>query len=152
MPAGARRARAHAGPDETGSAAPFRLYFRALCGPVRLAVIHKGFSRMSFCPSCGVEVREGKAFCYNCGAPQSQSAARRDEPPSPDLFKATVVVPPPPGAPQPRPNAAPLETSGQPGAGRGARRKFFYGKFGLGVVVLLLLVLLVLFALAVLTD
>lgn len=106
---------------------------------------------MSFCPSCGVEVREGKAFCYNCGAPMKPSAPRRDDKLSPDLFKATVVVPLPKARPpQPQPPTGLPEMSGR--AGRGARRKFFYGKFGLGVVVLLLLVILILFALAVLVD
>ncbi len=115
---------------------------------------------MSFCPSCGVEVREGKAFCYNCGAPMSQSGSGRGDKPSPDLFKATVVVPPPPpyarpsqpaaASPELRPPAS--EMSRDAGAGRGARRKFFYGKFGLGVAALLLLVLLGLFVLAVVLD
>ncbi|MCA1616561.1 MAG: zinc-ribbon domain-containing protein [Acidobacteria bacterium] len=118
---------------------------------------------MSFCPSCGVEVREGKAFCYNCGASMSQPAAGQGERPSPDLFEATVVVPPPqdarPTPLQPPPSAAPPElrrpAPGVPegvGAAGGGRRKFSYGKFGLGVVALLLLVLLGLFALAVLVD
>lgn len=117
---------------------------------------------MSFCPSCGVEVREGKAFCYNCGASMSQLAAGQGDRPSPALFEATVAVPPPDAQPtpwQPPPSAAPPElrwpAPGVPegvGASGGARRKFSYGKFGLGVVALLLLVLLGLFALAILVD
>ena len=115
---------------------------------------------MSFCPSCGVEARENKAFCYNCGQPMSQSAAGRAGKPSPDLFEAAAGAPPQPYTqPSERPDAAPLELwrpaaemSRGAGAGRGARRKFFYGKFGLGVVALLLFVLIVLFALAVLAD
>lgn len=122
---------------------------------------------MSFCPSCGVEVREGKAFCYNCGAPMTQSAAPRDDQPSPDLFKETVVVPPP----RARDSATPRRDSSaeerpqhveprrpapdmfdRPDAARNTRRKFSYGKFGLGVVLLLLLVVLGLFVLAVLAD
>lgn len=112
---------------------------------------------MSFCPSCGVEVREGKAFCYNCGEPMTQSGSGRGDKPAPDLFKATVVGPPPPFARPSQPAAAPPKLR-QPasemtrGAGRGARRKFFYGKFGLGVAALLLLVLLGLFVLAVVLD
>ena len=116
---------------------------------------------MSACPTCGAEVREGKAFCYNCGTPTRPSAAGRANKPSPDLFKSTVVVPPsqrnpPPPPPPQRSSTAPPEprrpvpgTFGARGAGRGARRKFFYGKFGLGVVAILLLVILGLFALAV---
>lgn len=116
---------------------------------------------MSFCPSCGVEAREGKAFCYNCGEPMSQSAAGRGGKPSPELFEATAGAPPPPYArPSQRPEeAAPPELrrpdagmSRGAGAGRKARRKFFYGKFGLGVVALLLLILLGFFALAVLVN
>ena len=115
---------------------------------------------MSFCPSCGVEVREGKAFCYNCGAPMSQPAAGQGDRPSPDLFEATVAVPPPqdarPSPWQPPQSAAPPQlrrpAPNMPeGAGAAAvgRRKFSYGKFGLGIVALLLLALLGLFALAI---
>lgn len=91
------------------------------------------------------------------------STAGRGDKPSPDLFKSTVIVPP---SQNPRPTPPPQRSTTAPperrrpapetfagrGAGRGARRKFFYGKFGLGVVALLLLVLLGLFALALLLN
>jgi hypothetical protein len=140
---------------------------------------------MSVCPKCGVEVREGKAFCYNCGEPMSQGAASGGKKPSPELFEDTVLDPPPqrpkrqqdaqqqqtptppadatspapPRRPATEREAAPTRQTPAPaafeqaGTAKGRRRKFFYGKFGVGaVVLLLLLVVLGVLALAVLSG
>jgi uncharacterized Zn finger protein (UPF0148 family) len=48
---------------------------------------------MPACPKCGVEVREGKAFCFNCGWPVSRPAAEPGE--AAPEYRATLSPPPP---------------------------------------------------------
>jgi hypothetical protein len=66
------------------------------------------------CPKCGTAVREGKAFCHNCGSPMDAAKAAR-ETPLPD-FGATVLEPPRRPAPSPpsQPFVPPAVTEVQP--------------------------------------
>ena len=97
---------------------------------------------MANCPKCGASVREGKAFCPECGEPLgAQRAAQAGE--QPPEFSETVVVPPsvlakPPVTPQPRRAAG-----GDARAARevGEQRPGFFGRGAwivLGVVLLLI--------------
>jgi predicted nucleic acid-binding Zn ribbon protein len=66
------------------------------------------------CPKCGTAVREGKAFCHNCGSPMDAAKAAR-ETPLPD-FGATVLEPPRRPAPSSSTFVPPAVTEVQPPA------------------------------------
>ena len=127
------------------------------------------------CPKCGTAVREGKAFCHNCGSSMNAAKAER-EMPLPD-FGATVREPPrrpveattpppqpfaPPAVADVRPTGgvAPMPVShppagvawptppGAPPAGRRTSSR----KIGFGFVLLLLFLMFLAFVLAVVID
>ena len=50
---------------------------------------------MTTCPKCGAHVKEGKAFCSNCGAQLDAPEPVRVEPTAPE-FKETILAPPSP--------------------------------------------------------
>jgi hypothetical protein len=49
-----------------------------------------------FCDKCGKEVKEGNAFCTECGAPVEKKPAAAEIQPSPPA-PAAQPTPPPPG-------------------------------------------------------
>lgn len=123
------------------------------------------------CPKCGAAVREGKAFCHNCGSPMNAAMRRREEP-QPD-FGATIPEPPPRRAPTPSASApiteiqpagtetAPANFAPQPAAQvafptpsaappDGKRRTS--RKIGCGFVLLLLFLTFVVFVIAISLD
>jgi hypothetical protein len=118
------------------------------------------------CPKCGTAVREGKAFCHNCGSPMDAAKAAR-ETPLPD-FGATVLEPPrrpapsspfvppavtevqsaarPPAPVSYPPTGVALPTTpGAPPAGRRKWRK-------IGFVLLVLFLMFLAFVLAIVLD
>ncbi|MFN2596829.1 MAG: zinc ribbon domain-containing protein [Pyrinomonadaceae bacterium] len=105
---------------------------------------------MANCPKCGASVREGKAFCPECGEPLGATRAARagEQPPE---FRETVVVPPtargatPPLTQQPR-RAATGEAQGAREVGE--QRPGFFGR-GTWIVLGVILLLIVLAFLAV---
>ena len=64
---------------------------------------------MLTCPRCGASVREGKAFCYNCGAQMGAVVKEAEEPPP--EFRETLAAPP---QPQRRTTPAPTATPTEP--------------------------------------
>lgn len=48
---------------------------------------------MATCLKCGANVREGKAFCSECGEPVNAPRAQASEPTPPE-FGETILVPP----------------------------------------------------------
>lgn len=63
---------------------------------------------MVICRNCGAQVREGKAFCSNCG--EAVNAARSETKEQPPEFRDTVTVPPP----SPRATQTPTNAFEQP--------------------------------------
>jgi hypothetical protein len=127
------------------------------------------------CPKCGTVVREGKAFCHNCGSPMNAAKAER-ETPLPDFGatipepprRPTAATPPPPQSFVP-PDVADVQTAGRPPvapvshppAGVAwptppvappAGRRTSSRKIGVGFVLLLLFLMSLAFVLAVVLD
>jgi hypothetical protein len=112
---------------------------------------------MANCPNCGAGVREGKAFCPECGEPLGAARAAEAGEEQPPEFRETVVVPPsaaaPTATPPPQRSATitpkPDSARGAQGAGDvGEPRPGFFGR-GAWVVVAVVLALVVLAFLAV---
>jgi uncharacterized Zn finger protein (UPF0148 family) len=125
---------------------------------------HKGvWMRMVICPKCGAAVREGKAFCFNCGAPMDVARAETKEP-APE-FRETVTAPPqaraartpatqtraPLDAAPPATNAR-VESSNPAPVVAPARHSFISRRAWIVILLLLALLVLCFVVLVVITD
>ena len=105
------------------------------------------------CPNCGAAVREGKAFCFNCGAPMD--AARTELKETAPEFRETVAAPPqaraartsapPTHAPSNAASAPAVNARGEESnpalAGAPVRRRSFLRRRAWIIILLLLLLL-----------
>jgi uncharacterized membrane protein YvbJ len=122
---------------------------------------------MSICPKCGAAVREGKAFCFNCGAQMNAARdATQEEEETPPEFRETVIDAPPRAraaqTPTPPPYASPDKVAPKDSAQAGAakpeltdaltRRAFLSRRTWIIIVLLLLLLILGFIVFAVLVD
>ncbi|MFL6229287.1 MAG: zinc-ribbon domain-containing protein [Pyrinomonadaceae bacterium] len=121
---------------------------------------------MAICPKCGAAVRDGKAFCFNCGAAMGAAPAKPEE--TAPEFRDTVLDPkqeraarttPPPSTHVPLSvmetgaTVANVRADNSKGAlATAPARRTFLGRRWVVVLLALLLLVLGFIALALLTD